>query len=230
MSGAVHTAARADSLSAMSDELAGILAAEIESFLLRRGAGRSRRSPSARPRPRTSFTGPRASMSSLSISAARFDMFLRILSCTSRLRAAQRDSEGIRADVAQQRLDAAVVDVEQVVEDEQQVLDLLMHLGVRLLDLAELLAALIPSMELRMLATVRAPPIWRSGDGGGAFACFSTSWSSSVERGLRHFVERGDAHQHVGAHALGEQRQDRWPIARLRDATARWRRSADARR
>ena len=28
------------------------------------------------------------------------------------------------------------------------------------------------------------------------------------QRGLRHFVQRGDAHQHFGAHVFGEQRQD----------------------
>src|SRR5580704_2708601 len=57
------------------------------------------------------------------------------------LRTAQRDGEGVGADLAQQRLNTAIVDVEQVVEDEQQILDLLMHLTVGFLDLAELFAA-----------------------------------------------------------------------------------------
>ena len=70
-------------------------------------------------------------------------------------------------------------------------------------------------MAFKMLATVRAPPIRRSGAGGATFACFSTSWSSSVERGLRDLVQRGDAHQHLGAHLLGEQRQDRRRLLRI---------------
>src|SRR5580698_7117543 len=58
--------------------------------------------------------------------------------------AAQRDRQGVGSHLAQQRLDAAVIDVEQIVEHEQQVFDLLMHLAVGFLDLAHLLAELLP--------------------------------------------------------------------------------------
>src|ERR1700677_4821643 len=56
---------------------------------------------------------------------------------------AQGDGQRIGTDLAQKGLDAAVVHIQEIVEDEQQILDLLMHLRVGLLDLAQLLVALV---------------------------------------------------------------------------------------
>ena len=95
------------------------------SGLRRPGGARSSGFPSARPRPRTARTGPFDSRSSRSISAARCDMFLKILSRSSCVRALERDDQRLGLHFAQQRLDAAVVDVEDVVEHEHLVHDLL---------------------------------------------------------------------------------------------------------
>src|ERR1700676_4910908 len=54
----------------------------------------------------------------------------------------QCHGQGVGTHFAQQRLDAAIVDIEQIVEYEQQILDLLMHFAIGLFDLAELLAEL----------------------------------------------------------------------------------------
>src|SRR5882757_3557301 len=59
------------------------------------------------------------------------------------LRTAQRDRQYVGADLAQHRLYPAIVDVQQVVENEEQVFDLAVHLAVGLLDFSELLAALV---------------------------------------------------------------------------------------
>src|ERR1700723_497630 len=55
--------------------------------------------------------------------------------------AAQGHRQRVGTHFAQQRLNAAVVDIQQVVEYEQQILDFLVHLAVGFFNLAELLAA-----------------------------------------------------------------------------------------
>ena len=77
------------------------------SGLRRPGGARSSASPSARPRPRTTRTGPRDSSSSRSVSAARVDMFLKILLAQLGLGALQRDDQRFGLHFLQQRLDAA---------------------------------------------------------------------------------------------------------------------------
>src|SRR5580700_7042607 len=54
------------------------------------------------------------------------------------LGAAQCHGQGFGTHLSQQGLNISVVDFQQVVENEQQFLDLLMHLAVRFFDLAEL--------------------------------------------------------------------------------------------
>ena len=79
-------------------------------------------------------TGPFDAMSSRRISAARFDMFLKIFSRISSSAPFKATARRVGLDFAQDRLHAAVVDVEQVVEHEQRVLDQLAELRVFGLD------------------------------------------------------------------------------------------------
>jgi hypothetical protein len=70
-------------------------------------------------------------------------------------------------------------------------------------------------MAFKMLATVRAPPMRRKAPGRRDVGLLLHQLVEFRQRGLRHFVERGDAHQNVGAHLLGEQRQNRGRLLRL---------------
>jgi hypothetical protein len=83
-----------------------------------------------------------------------------------------------------------------------------MHLAVGLLDLAELFAALVLLHRIE-----QARDRLRSADLAQCGRCrhiclLFDEMIELVDRGLRHFVERGDAHQDFGAHLIGQQRQN----------------------
>ena len=81
--------------------------------------------------------GGMSSISSRSISAARWDMFARIRSRDVLGRAAQREREVLRVDLLEHELDRAVVELEHVLEDEQQRAHLVGELGVALGEVLE---------------------------------------------------------------------------------------------
>jgi hypothetical protein len=63
-------------------------------------------------------------------------------------------------------------------------------------------------MAFKMLATVRAPPTRRSGGRRRNIGLLLDQLIELRQRGLRHFVQRCDAHQHFGAQLFGQQRHD----------------------
>ena len=76
--------------------------------------------------------GGAASMSSRSICAPRWDMLVSIFSRELRRHAAQREREVLLVDLAQQQLDIAVGQDDQVVEGEQPLADAVGELVVAL--------------------------------------------------------------------------------------------------
>ena len=86
-------------------------------------------------------------------------MFLKIFSRSSCVRALERDDQRLGLHLAQQRLDAAVVELEQVLEHEHLVDDLLREVGVVLAHCVDAprSPASLP-MKFRISAAVRTPP------------------------------------------------------------------------
>ena len=83
-----------------------------------------------------------------------------------------------------------------------------MHLAVGLLDLSELLAALVLRHGIEDVRHGPRAADPAQGRGGHGIRLLLDQLVQFRQRGLRHLVERRDAHQHFGAHLLGQQRHD----------------------
>jgi hypothetical protein len=131
------------------------------------------------------------------------DLFAQVLG-----RALERDDQHFGLHFAQQQLDAAVVDVDDVIEHEHLVHDLLRHVVVVVLDVVHHRTFLLAAHEVEDFGG-RAHPAQRGFlDVLVARQQLGEHVVQFAQRGRLHPVQRGDAQHHVVAQAVGEIAQD----------------------
>ena len=181
-------------------------ARHLDRAVLRPGCARSAIITFCASSTSASFIGPRASISSRMPSAARLDMQPRKrLRMSSSTPFSARDQH-VAVDVADQRAEILVVQLEQIVEDEHRLLDRLGDFAVDLGQLGHHALLGRPCAPLdRIFAASRVPPsctpadAWRGWPARLASIVFSVSIASGVHR-----AELGDAAQDLRLHRLGQ--------------------------